>query len=509
MKTKPLKHQAEAFERFANEDYWALWWEPGVGKSWAAIAVACELHKRGKIDRVVVIAPKLVHTNWITDELPKHAEPGWAGVAWQTHKAKQKGQQGDCVRLLKHDGLKVLAISYNGLCTEAGRDVVRTFVAGGPTMMVVDEMHRIKTPTAERSKLTIKAGKLPNVKVRVGLTGTPITQSPFDVYNEVMFLDATYWKRLGIGGYTAFKEEFGVPKLEFWGGRKVITYPEYRNLDKLHAHMARIGHRLRRIDAIDLPPQVFVKRKFKLAPEQRRVYDEIKAQFQAELQDGTVIEAPLALTRLMRLHQIACGFTLVDPGLGVCTDDGVVIASRPIAKRICDEMPRLDALEEVLEDLKEPTIIWTRFRNDAEVVMRRLNKCEPRYVEGELVTPDCPPLGPVAGRVDGTVKDADRDRVIAAFRAGKIQYLVANPQAMGIGITLNEAKACVYYSQDLLLEPRLQSEARNYRVGQDRGVYVVDLVAEGTVDEKAIDALVQKHDISALVVGDKFREWIR
>lgn len=502
MKTTPLKHQAEAFARFQNESRWGLWWQVGLGKSKPTIDIACELHRRGEIDRVLVISPKIVMPNWITDEMPKHCWDAavWSGVAWRTNKAKTKGQQGDVIRLMRHDGLKMLSISYNGICKEAGRDAVRAFVAGGPTMEVVDEIHRIKTPTADRSKYTIKSGKLPNVKVRVGLTGTLITQSPFDVYNAINFLDPTFWKSHGIGGFTAFKEEFGIAKIEFWGGRKVTTYPEFRNLDRLQALVARLGHRLVREDVLDLPPQVFQKRRFALAPEQRRVYEQVRSQFEAELADGTRIEAPLALQRLMRLHQVACGFALVEKTID-SQEVGVPLRVERHAVQICDDMPRLDALEDVLEDLREPTIIWTRFRADAEAVMRRLN--------GRKHDEANPPLGKVAGRVDGTVGDDDRERVIGQFRSGRIKYIVANPVAMGIGITLNEAKACVYYSQDFQLESRVQSEARNYRVGQDRGVYVVDLVAEDTVDEQVVDALVKKHDISAMVMGDKFREWIR
>jgi SNF2 family DNA or RNA helicase len=484
-----LSHQVAAVERFCSFKSWALWWDPGVGKSAPTIHVAAHHFKCGSIDRLLVVAPNLVHANWVTDELPKHCSVPWSGVIWHSRRAKTKDQQGQMVRLLKYaDGLKVLVMSYDGLCTDAGRDDARAFLKGGPALMVADEIHRIKNPKAKRTKLTLAAGQL--AKIRVGLTGTPIANSPFDAYSQIRFLDPDFWKRRNIGGFMAFKAEFAIFEQAYYGGRKVQELKEYRNLDKLNRYISEIGHRLARADAVDLPPQIFVKRKFDLAPRQREVYQELVEQFRAELAGGTVIEAPLALQRLMRLHQVACGFVMDD---------------EKRVHQICDEMPRLDALEEVLEDLPEQSIIWTRFRHDAQSIMLRLNE-----VKGDFgYDHEPPPIGKVAGRYDGTVKDSDRQRVLAAFRAGDIRCLVANPAAIGIGVTLNEAKASVYYSQDFRLTERLQSEARNYRVGQDRGVLVTDIVASNTVDEQVIEALVKKLDVAALVQGDKWKEWIR
>jgi superfamily II DNA or RNA helicase len=459
------------------------------GKSCPTIHIAARHLLDKRIDRLLVVAPNLVHANWVTDELPKHCPVPWSGVVWHSRRSSTKDQQGQMVRLLKYDGgLKVLVMAYDGICTEAGRDDARRFLKGGPTMMVADEVHRIMNPKAKRTKLTLAAGQL--AKIRVGLTGTPVTSGPFAAYSQVKFLDPDFWKKRGIATYTAFKAEFAVFVDAYYGGRKVQELKEYRNLEKLNRYMAEIGHRLERSAAVDLPPQVFVKRKFDLAPAQKRAYDDMVEQFRAELADGAVIEAPLALQRLMRLHQVACGFLMDD---------------EKRVHQICEEMPRLDALEEVLEDLPEQSIVWTRFQHDARSIMARLNGDKGEFTYGK----EPPPLGKVAGRYDGTVGPRDREQVLAAFRAGKIRCLVANPMAIGIGVTLNEAKASIYYSQDFRLTERLQSEARNYRVGQDRGVLVTDIVASNTVDEQVIDALVKKLDVAMLVQGDKWKEWIR
>lgn len=485
LKTIPLAHQAAAIERFGNASAWALWWDPGVGKSLPTVHVAARRYAAGDIDRVLVVAPNVVHANWITDELPKHGITDLRSLAWHSDKAQTKYQREASAEILQSGSLAVLAVSYDGIKTDAGRELCRQFLGKKQRAMVVaDELHWVKTPSSERSKVTIAAGKLAGV--RVGLTGTPIAQSPLDAYAQIRFLDGDYWKRRGIGSYTAFKHHFATWKQVYWNGKKCEELDQYQNLDELRDILHEVGSRLSRDEALDLPPQVFAKLEFELAPAQRRVYESLVDTYQAEVRDGLVIEAPLALQRLMRLHQVACGFYRDE------NDE---------THQICAAMPRLDALEARTADLTEQALVWTRFRHDAQGVAERLNGWKPSEYRG--------PLGPRCGRIDGTVSERERQEVLSAFRTGKIQFLVANPLSLGIGVTLNEAKFTINYSYDWALVVRLQSDARNYRVGQDSRVVVTDLVARDTVDERVRQALVENHDVAAMVQGDKWREWIR
>jgi SNF2 family DNA or RNA helicase len=86
-------------------------------------------------------------------------------------------------------------------------------------------------------------------------------------------------------------------------------------------------------------------------------------------------------------------------------------------------------------------------------------------------------------------------------------FFVANQSTGGYGITLTAASNVVYYSNDYDLEKRLQSEDRAHRSGQTKSVTYVDLVAPGTVDDKIIEALINKKNIADLVTGDGARGW--
>ena len=66
----------------------------------------------------------------------------------------------------------------------------------------------------------------------------------------------------------------------------------------------------------------------------------------------------------------------------------------------------------------------------------------------------------------------------------------------------------VYYANDFNLETRIQSEDRAHRIGQKKNVTYIDLISEGTIDEKIVEALRSKIDISARVLGEEARAWL-
>ena len=97
-------------------------------------------------------------------------------------------------------------------------------------MMVVDESARIKNPKAKQTREVIKLGNFATYK-RI-LTGTPVTNSPFDVYSQFEFLDKTI---IDHSSFYSFKNYYGVfEKKTNWGSnRQYDELKSYRNLDEL------------------------------------------------------------------------------------------------------------------------------------------------------------------------------------------------------------------------------------------------------------------------------------
>lgn len=477
-RTKPFRHQLEEFEGHKDDVIRAIFWEQGTGKSKLEVDNAAYLYEQGKINGVLVVAPNGVHRNWVVEEFPKHLpEHIWNRTrlhCYQTSKANTKWHQDELKKLWKHDGLIVMAMSYDAVMTEKGRAAAWAMLRDRAVLYILDESARIKTPGAKRTKRVVASGKY--AKYRRILTGTPVSNSPFDVYSQLKFLDEDFWKKYGIGTFEGFKTQFGVwERQERRDGRGYNELLGYKHLDQLKAMVDTVSTRLTKEDVLDLPPKLYSKRFFDLEPKQRRLYDELRDEFITFLDSGEMVSASLAIVRLLRLQQVCCGYL---------PPDG---EDEPV-QDICFPNPRLSLLKELAEDIPHQVIIWARFKRDIDLI--------------------CDALGREAVRYDGLVDDDGRAEAIDRFQKGDARFFVANAQAAGEGLTLTAARTVIYYSNSFKLTERLQSEDRAHRIGQEHPVNYIDLIAYNTVDLHIVNALASKLDIASKITGDRVREWL-
>lgn len=489
-KTAPYAHQAKLFEETRDRAEFALFWEMGVGKTKPIIDTMGWLFEAGKINGALILAPKNVAPAWVNDELPLHfgvEQARYRVFLWDTSKAVNKGYQEELDDFLRTepDMLAILVMSYDALMTERkpgakrglrkGLEAAQVVLKERESLMVLDESARIKNPNSKRTKRVAAAGNY--AKYRRILTGTPVVQSPFDVFAQLRFLDPDIWKRMGCGTFAAFKSFFGV-----WveherkdNGQRFPKLVDYQNIGALHREVDRYGDRLLKTTVLDLPPKLYEKRTFEMTGEQKRLYQQMKKEFLIWL-DTEMVTAPLAITRMLRLQQITSGF--------VNTDDGNVIEIEPNARVAC--------VMDTLEDISHQCIVWCKYQRTIDLIEAALTK---------------------AGRTvvvyDGRVNQADREERREAFKAGEAQVFLANPAAAGEGLTLHQAKTVIYAENSYKLGDRLQSEDRAHRAGMDDNpVLYIDVVAEGTIDATIQRALRTKFDLAAQVVGDAVRKWI-
>ena len=478
-KTKPMSHQAAELHISADLDVRAILWEQGTGKTKLTIDTLGEKIARGEVDALLIVAPNGVHRNWITDELPKHLPDEIAKTMrshlWFAGKAANKGQTRDREELIKHDGLAVLAITYEAFLTKLGKLYTKRFLTQRSVFFVLDEAQRIKNPAAKRTKTILAAGAYAKHK-RI-LSGTPVPNGPFDIYAPIKFLKTDFWKEIGCGNFAAFKAMFGIwQRIELSEGRSFESCVAFQNLEILNKQLEKIASRVLKEDVLDLPPKVYQKRYFELTPEQRRLYTSLREEMMVDLESGELLTAALAIVRLLRFQQITSGY-LPDG------DDGPLID-------IPGANPRLDLLSEIVDDTPGKIIIWCRFSRDIDKIMER--------------------FGDLAVRYDGSSSDEERAEAIDSFQNNPegARIFVANPAAAGEGLTLHAAKTVIYYSNSFNLSQRLQSEDRAHRIGQDSSVTYIDLIAPGTIDAKLVAALRDKLNVAATITGDSIKEWI-
>ena len=66
-KTEPYAHQLECYNETRERTSYGIFWEMGCGKSKTTLDTAAWQYLNGYIDTLLVVAPKGVHRNWVTE----------------------------------------------------------------------------------------------------------------------------------------------------------------------------------------------------------------------------------------------------------------------------------------------------------------------------------------------------------------------------------------------------------------------------------------------------------
>jgi SNF2 family DNA or RNA helicase len=471
-KTKPYAHQLKALELSWEKKAYAYFMEMGTGKSKVLIDNVAMLYDKGKINGVLIVAPKGVYKNWYSSEIPTHLPDHIekVSVLWQANITKQQQQNLDTLFKTGTD-LHILCMNVEALSTKKGVDFAARFINSHDTMMAIDESTTIKNPEAKRTKSIVSLGV--NAKYKRILTGSPVTKSPLDLYKQCEFLDP--WL-LDHNSYYSFRTRYAIMKTANFGGRSVQIVVGYRNLSELSDKLKNFSYRVLKDDCLDLPKKTFMKRVVQLTPDQYKVYQQMKKEALA-IMNGKMITTANALTQLMRLQQITCGHFKSDDG-----------TTQEIKSN------RLDELIDVLGEIEGKVVIWAHWQSDVRQIIKAIvDEFGPdSFVDYYGLTPQ-----------------EERQQNIKRFQEDdKCRFFIGTPQTGGYGITLTAASNMIYYSNGYDLEKRQQSEARIDRIGQTKPMTYIDIMCEDTVDERIVKALRKKVNIASQVMGEELKAWI-
>ena len=471
-KTKPYAHQLTALENSWHKEEYAYFMEMGTGKTKVLIDNVAMLYDKGKVDGVLIIAPKGVVGTWYNQELPNHLADHIENVTvlWQANINKKQQDKLDQLFKTGHE-LHILVMNVEALSTDKGTLFAAKFLRSHKSMLAIDESTTIKNPKAKRTKNILGLGDI--CKYRRIMTGSPVTKNPLDLYSQCEFLNPSL---LQFTSYYAFRNRYAEMKTIHVHGRSVDVVHKFQNLKELSETLKPFSYRVLKQDCLDLPEKVYIKREISLSPEQKKLYEQMKKQAFATL-NGKQVTSVTVLTQLMRLQQITCGhFT---------ADDGSI---QPIRNN------RLAELLDVLEEIEGKVIIWGHYQEDVKNIVNILTD---KYGPGSVVS------------YYGLTPQEERQKNIKKFQANNgVRFLVGTPQTGGYGITLTEANTVIYYSNGYDLEKRMQSEDRAHRIGQKKTVTYVDIIAEKTVDTKIVKSLRKKINIASKVMGEELRDWI-
>lgn len=513
---KPMSHQREALDKFADSSEIALFFEMGCGKTATTLWLAQEKYNKGEIDSVLVIAPNDVHRQWFDEQIPD-----WVTVPFESQCIGGRGGAKEMIEFNDNDKLKFVCVNVDTFSQPHKWEAIVDWSNEHNCMIVLDEATSIKNVDSKRTQrilyefnLIQKRGKtiVSSQKVnpyRVVLTGTPVTNGPMDLWSIMEFVKPNFFGR----NWYSFKKHYGMfTRLavtnaagqareidvllndKTWQGIKFCkSYDEaftlfgcsqdtyftvqtqdkfegpYKHADELREQLQAVAVFKKLTDCVDMPPRNFIVRNLTMSPEQAACYKSMRNQQLAYYSDHQAT-ALNKLTMATRLQQISSGFICdkdyePDDEEADLTPDEIVWIGK--------SNPKLDALMRDLDECDKPVIILTRYSAEASKIY---DLCKDKY-NTCLMT---------GWKRIGTIED---------FKEGKYDVMVANTTVIARGFNLQRSHTILFYSNTFSMELRQQAEFRTFRTGQKNACQYIDYIYDGTIDETIINSLTMKKNL--------------
>lgn len=476
---KLWKHQEEAIERAKLVPNFALFFQPGCGKTATAIHII-----RGKFNaqkrhmRTLIFAPPIVLLNW-KREFGIHSKVPQDKIHILNGTEKQR------VKIFKEESQGIFITNYEALLMKT---LYREFLLWNPEILVCDESHKLKSPQSKRTKQAVTLAQ--DTKHTYLLTGTPVLNSPMDLFSQFLVMD----KGETFGhNFFRFRAIYCEDKNALMPRQKYFPNWQLRPgaLEAIGQAIAYTSMHVKKSECLDLPPLVKKVIEVELSPEQKKHYLEMKNDFITYVKDKACV-ATLAITKALRLQQIVSGHM---PIVGVDPSDEDRDSTQGPPNKGVSTMhfgasPRIAALEELLEELTphHKVIVWAVFKENYEQI---------RHL--------CTKLSITSTEVHGGISNEQKFRNVDDFNNNpNIRVLIGHPGSGGIGINLVAASYAIFFSRNFSLEQDLQAEARNYRGGSEihASVTRIDLVASNTIDEIIMKKLASKQNIGETVLKE-------
>ena len=444
LKRKLYAYQMEGAIHLASKGRALLADEMGLGKTVQAIAAALLLRETVGLRRVLVVLPASLKGEW-EEQIAFFSDATFESVYGLRHE-----------RMVQYERAQSLFVIAN--YEQVIRDWREINDRLRPDLVILDEAQRIKnwkTLTARN----LKALRSPYAFV---LTGTPLENRIDELYSLAEFVDPTLF-----GSLFRFNREY----MLFDENGKGVGL---RNLAGLHEKASRILLRRRKSAVEDDLPGRKTKTYFTpMTNEQKKRYAEhweiVAKIYQVSLR------RPLTPSEHERLQiNLGCMRMLCD--------------SCYILDRKIRESPKLDEFEKVLSDIFEAeperkVIVFSEWTRMLDLVAERLDA---RGVDYATHT--------------GRVNQMRRREEIRRFKEDPECRVFLASESGGVGLNLQAASVVV--NLDLPWNPAKleQRIARAWRKNQKRDVLVVNMVAEGTIEQRMLSTLSFKQGLADYVL---------
>ena len=412
---KPMSHQATTAEFLTLHRRCFVLNDMGTGKTASALWATDYLMSVGAVRRVLIISPLSCIGVWVNEAFSVVPHRSVSAV----HGSREKRRE-----LLAY-GADICVINHDGVYT-----ILDELKDGQIDLVIVDEAAAYRNAGTRRYKSLRKILK-PETRLWL-MTGTPVPTAPTDAHALILLVNPSK-----------------VPSsFKLFQHRVMSQVSQYKWVPKPDSNeyvfsLMQPAIRFKKQDCVDLPPLVYMNRECALTAEQTKAYVEMKRKARFEM-NGTPVTAANAAVKLNKLQQICCGVVKDADGSAVYIDD----------------KPRLELLEEIVEESEGKVVVFVPYIFAMEKVAAHLRQ---RWD---------------VALVNGSVPMHERNEIFAAFQNTPTpRVLVAHPQTAAHGLTLTAASTTVWYAPIFSAEYYTQANNRMDRPGQKNSMNVVHIGA--------------------------------
>lgn len=325
-------------------------------------------------------------------------------------------------------------------------------------LVVLDEAQHIKNASTHAAQVV--AGL--DTRHRLCLSGTPLENHLGEIWSLFHYLMPGF-----LGSQTQFNQLFRHP---------IEKQSDGRRLAELRARVSPFLLRRTKAQVADeLPPKVETVVRVPLDGAQANLYETIRLGMEQSVREalhhkGLAKSQITVLDALMKLRQVCCHPQLLK-----------LEAAQTVA-----QSAKLDHLMDILPEMLAEgrrVLVFSQFTSMLSLIEAALREKGLPWVK-------------LTGQTQ------KRDEVIDRFTQGKVPLFLISLKAGGVGLNLPQADTVIHF--DPWWNPAAEAQAtdRAHRIGQTQKVWVLRLVAQGTIEERILDLQTRKADLA----GSLYRE---
>ena len=458
--TKPFDYQEEGIQFGLNHDCFLLLDAPGLGKTLQLTYLAQELKEREGLEHCLIICGiNTLKANW-KNEIEKHSKLSCRILGQRINRKGKLVIDGIPERLKQLKAPIEEFFVITNIETLRDEKIISALLKNKYNkfdMIVVDEIHKAKSATSQQGKHLLKLNK---AKHRIGATGTLLLNNPLDSYAPLKWIGA---ERSTYSNFRYYYCNYGGPFGNMLLGFKNVTILQ----DQIKKYSLR-----RTKDILNLPPKTFIPEYVDMNDSQAIFYNNVKEGIAQEVNQMKVkLSTANMLALVARLRQAtACPSILT-------TDN---IQSSKIERAV-------DLVEQIV-DSGEKVVIFSTFKETVYELQRQLNH-----------------LGLVVAT--GDQSDDEIEYAKNALQTDQnTRVFVGTWQKCGTGITLTAASYLIFIDTPWTAAETEQASDRIYRIGTKDSVFIYNLIARDTIDERVWELVNDKEAIADYIVDEKITE---